>query len=134
MNRSVRQFCTAVAAFVWLSGCATLQPPAEDNPLTLDSIVAAAKAGKDAPTIITEIKKSRTAFDIQASQYIKLSKDGVPEAVLDFMLAEQLKMAQRDGRREGRLDAYGSAFYGVNSFGARPYWVLIGGRSYLRYW
>ena len=134
MNRSVRLLCMTVVSFALLSGCATLPPAVEENPLTLDTIVAAAKAGKDAPTIIAEIKKSRSAFDIQASQYIKLAKDGVPEPVLDFMLGEQMKMAQREGRREGRMDGYGSAFYGINSFGARPYWVLIGGRSYLRYW
>ena len=133
MNRSVLALCMTVVSLVVLSGCATMTPAVEDNPLTLDTIVGLAKAGKDSPTIIAEIKKSRSAFDIQASQYVKLAKDGVPEPVLDFMLGEQMKMAQREGRREGRLDSYGSsAFYGLN--GARPYWVLIGGRSYLRYW
>ena len=133
MNRSVLVLCTTVAALLTLSGCATLTPIVEENPLNLETIVGMAKSGKDSPTIIAEIKKSRSAFDIQASQYIKLAKDGVPEPVLDFMLGEQMKMAQREGRREGRQDSYGSsAFYGLN--GARPYWVLIGGRSYLRYW
>lgn len=132
MKRSVRVLCMTVASVALLSGCATMLPAVEENPLTLETIVSLSKAGKDAPTIIAEIKKSRSAFDIQASQYIKLAKDGVPEPVLDFMLGEQMKMAQREGRREGRLDNYSSAFYGLN--GARPYWVLIGGRSYLRYW
>ena len=133
MNRSVLVLCMTVATVVLLNGCATLTPAVEENPLTLETIVGLAKAGKDSPTIIAEIKKSRSAFDIQASQYVKLAKDGVPEPVLDFMLGEQMNMAQREGRREGRLDGYSSsAFYGLN--GARPYWVLIGGRSYLRYW
>ncbi len=134
MNRSVRVLCMTVVSLALLSGCASLPLAMEENPLTLETIVSLAKAGKDSPTIIAEIKKSRSAFDIQASQYIKLAKDGVPEPVLDFMLGEQMKMAQREGRREGRMDSYStsSAFYGLN--GARPYWVLIGGRSYLRYW
>jgi hypothetical protein len=133
MNRSVRVLCMTVVSLALLSGCATLPLAAEENPFTLETIVSLAKAGKDSPTIIAEIKKSRSAFDIQASQYIKLAKDGVPEPVLDFMLGEQMKMAQREGRREGRMDGFSSnAFYGLN--GARPYWVLIGGRSYLRYW
>lgn len=127
MNRSLLVLCFFVLTYI--TGCVSLPAQPEEAPLTLETIVSLAKAGKDAPTIIAEIKKSRSAFDIQASQYIKLAKDGVPEPVLDFMLGEQMKMAQR----EGRQDHFGSsAFYALN--GARPYWVLIGGRSYLRYW
>jgi len=110
----------------------------ERQPVTLEQIVEMSKAGKDAPTIIGDIKTSRTLYDVTASQYAKLSRDGVPDAVLDFMQQGQLKMAERQGRREAYDDAWlyghgwGWGYGGV--WTPRPYVVYIDGRAYARRW
>lgn len=135
MNQSLLKFSKlcAIAAVMSLSACATMNGP-ESQPLSLDQIVALAKQGKDAPTIINEIKVTRTSYDIAASQYAKLSRDGVPDAVLDYMQQGQLKMAEREGRREAREDLwlYGRGWgwgYG-GAWAPRPYVVYVGGRPY----
>ena len=125
------------ASLIALSGCASMGGP-ERQPVTLEQIVEMSKAGKDAPTIIGEIKTSRTVYDVTASQYAKLSRDGVPDAVLDFMQQGQLKMAERQGRRDAYEDRwlYGGSLgwaYG-GAWAPRPYVVYIDGRAYARHW
>ena len=114
------------ATLLLLSGCATMTGP-EQAPLTLEQLVAMAKEGKDAPTIIGEIKKSHTTYDVTASQYAKLSRDGVPDAVLDFMQHGQIRHAERMGRRDAYNDLW---FYGPAWSGYGPYWYP---RSYVAY-
>ncbi len=139
MKRSLRNFAKlcagAVTSLFLLGGCATIGAP-EAEPLTLEKIVEMSKAGKDAQAIIGDIKASRNIYDVQASQYAKLSRDGVPDAVLDFMQVGQLKMAERMGQREAYNDAWlfgrGIGYGGIWS--PRPYVVYINGRAYLRNW
>jgi hypothetical protein len=124
------------ATLLLLSGCANLSVP-EKPPLTLEQIVDLARQGKDAPTLIGEIKQSHAVYDVTASQYAKLSRDGVPDAVLDFMQQGQIRMAERAGRREARQDLW---MYGVGWPGYGPVWyprsyyVYIRGRPYLQQW
>ena len=123
------------ATLLALSGCATMAEP-ERAPFTLEQIVALAKEGKDAPAIIAEIKKSHTTYDVTASQYAKLSREGVPDAVIDYMQHGQLKMAERTGRREAYRDhwmGYGWPGYGPLWY-PRGYYVYVRGRPYLNYW
>ena len=134
--RNILKLCVGAAISLFLlGGCATIGGP-EVEPLTLEKIVAMSKAGKEAQAIIGDIKASRNIYDIQASQYAKLSRDGVPDAVLDFMQVGQLKMAERLGRREAYNDAWlfghGIGYGGVWS--PRPYVVYINGRAYVRNW
>ena len=89
----------------------------ERQPITLEQIVAMAKEGKDAATITREIKESRTTYDVMASQYAKLSRDGVPDEVIDFMQRGQLKMAERQGRRDAVDDLWLSGRYGGWGYG-----------------
>jgi hypothetical protein len=135
MNQSLLKFgkLCVITAVMSLSACATMNGP-ELQPLTLEKIVALAKEGKDAQAIINEIKVTRTTYDVAASQYAKLSRDGVPDAVLDFMQQGQLKMAEREGRREAREDLwlYGRGWgwgYG-GAWAPRPYVVYVGGRHF----
>jgi hypothetical protein len=125
------------ATFMLMTGCATMNEP-ERQPISLEEIVAMSKAGKDAPTIIGEIKLSRTSYDVQASQYAKLSRDGVPDAVLDYMQQGQLRMAERQGRREAYQNMWlGSGWYGYG-YGTpwypRRYIAYVGTRPYVRQW
>ena len=108
MKRSLLGIVFLVSAVIGLGGCASLGG-AEREPMQLEQLVSLAKEGKDAQTIIKTIQDSNTVFDVTASQYAKLSRDGVPDAVIDFMQYGQLKMAERQGRREAMQDAW---FYG----------------------
>ena len=127
-----------IAALGLLAGCASTNTAPERAPLTLDNIVSQVKAGKDAQTVIADIKASGTVFDVSASQYAKLSRDGVPDAVLDFIQQGQMRLAERQGRREGMQDSWlygrglGWGYGGVWS--PRAYIVHINGRPYIREW
>jgi len=135
MNRSLLGIVFLIAGLSSLSGCANLDGP-EREPMTLEKLVALAKEGKDAQAVILEIQTSRTVFDVTASQYAKLSRDGVPDAVIDFMQNGQLKMAERQGRRDAMQDAwfYGRGYWGwgYSTWAPRPYGVWVGGRYYKR--
>jgi hypothetical protein len=134
MKRSLTAMIFSVS-LAGLSGCASLGEP-EREPLSLERIVALAKEGNDAQTIIQEIQTSRTVYDVTASQYAKLSRDGVPDAVIDYMQQGQLKMAERMGRREAMQDAWfwgrGYWGWGYSTWAPRPYGVWVGGRYYKR--
>lgn len=135
MKRSLLASVFAATGLL-LSGCATLIEP-ERAPLTLAQIVDLAKQGKDAPTIIGEIKQAHSVYDVTASQYAKLSRDGVPDAVLDYMQEGQIRMAERTGRREARADLwmYGPAWTGYGPIWyPRSYYVYVRGRPYPQVW
>lgn len=126
----------ASAAMLLLSGCASMDIP-ERQPVTLEQIVALAKEGKDAVSIIKDIKESRTTYDVMASQYAKLSRDGVPDQVLDFMQYGQLMSAERQGRRNAYDDLWFSGRSGWGYGGLwqpRAYFVYVNGRPHTRYW
>ena len=127
---------TILVTLLIVSGCAAINAP-ERQPLTLDQVVAMAKEGKDAPAIIREIKESRTSYDVMASQYAKLSRDGVPDEVIDFMQRGQLRMAERQGRRQAYDDLWMSGRYGWAYGGIwspRAYFLYVDGRPHTRYW
>lgn len=130
------QVATMVTLLVVLSGCAAINAP-ERQPITLEQIVAMAKEGKDAAAIVREIRESRTTYDVMASQYAKLSRDGVPDEVIDFMQRGQLRMAERQGRRDAYDDLWLSGRYGWGYGGVwhpRAYFVYVNGRPHTRYW
>ena len=120
----------AIAMAMLLAGCATLGEP-ERAPVTLEQIVDMAKKGKDASAIIEEMKSARMVYDVTASQYAKLSRDGVPDAVIDYMQQGQLKMAERQGRRDACRDLwpYGWGWVGYGPrWHPRTYYVYVNGR------
>lgn len=145
MNNSLRAcgnyvkragIAVAGAVFITLSGCASVNSP-EREPISLEQIVAMSKEGKDAAAIIREIRESKTTYDVMASQYAKLSRDGVPDEVIDFMQRGQLRMAERAGRRSAYDDLWISSRYGW-AYGApwtpRAYFLYSNGRPFTRYW
>ena len=126
----------AGAMLIALSGCASVNAP-ERQPITLEQIVAMSKEGKDAAAIIREIHESKTTYDVMASQYAKLSRDGVPDEVIDFMQRGQLRMAERAGRRSAYDDLWISSRYGWVHGGLwtpRAYYLYANGRPFTRYW
>ncbi|MEO8385174.1 MAG: hypothetical protein ABI583_08030 [Betaproteobacteria bacterium] len=126
----------AGAMLMVLSGCASLNMP-ERQPISLEQIVAMSKEGKDAAAIIREIRESMTTYDVMASQYAKLSRDGVPDEVIDFMQRGQLRMAERAGRRSAYDDLWVSSRFGWVYGGPwtpRAYYLYSNGRPFTRYW
>ena len=122
--------------FITLSGCASINDP-ERQPISLEQIVAMSKEGKDVAAIIREIRESKTTYDVMASQYAKLSRDGVPDEVIDFMQRGQLTMAERAGRRSAYDDLWVSSRYGWVHGGPwtpRAYYLYANGRPFTRYW
>ena len=126
----------AGAVLIALSGCASINLP-ERQPISLEQIVAMSKEGKDAASVIREIRESKTTYDVMASQYAKLSRDGVADEVIDFMQRGQLKMAERAGRRSAYEDLWVSSRYGWVYGGPwtpRAYYLYSNGRPFTRYW
>ena len=126
----------AGAILIALSGCASINLP-ERQPISLEQIVAMSKEGKDAASVIREIRESKTTYDVMASQYAKLSRDGVSDEVIDYMQRGQLKMAERAGRRSAYEDLWVSSRYGWVYGGPwtpRAYYLYSNGRPFTRYW
>lgn len=142
MNASLLKIHFSSLLILTMAGCAGMAerhalPPA----LSLEQIVAKAKEGKEPQAIIDEIRATRAVYDISASQYAKLSKDGVADAVLDFLQQGQLRMAQREGRREAYQDMWMNTRFGWPGFAGysgyawrgpwipRPYVVYVEGKA-----
>ena len=111
MNRSLIALVAFAAA---LTGCANTPLFEGPPPIAPDQIVEMAKRGDSAGTIIGEIQKSRTVYSFTASQLVQLSRDGVPDAVLDYMQQTHLKEIERSARRDAYNDLWlsGGGWYG----------------------
>ncbi len=133
MKRILLALGMAATALV-LGSCATsaAQQP-ERAPISLEEIVQMAKSGKDGPTIIGELQAAHMAYDVTASQYAKLSRDGVPDAVLDYMQQTQMELA---GRHHHHVHyAYDPLWYGCcGPWYPRGYVVFVHGRPFSRTW
>lgn len=99
---------------IGLAGCASAPFGEEPPPVSPEQIVEMSKRGDNAAGIIGEIQKSRTVYNLTASQFVQLSKDGVPDAVLDHMQQTHLKEVARDARRDAANDLWlaGIGWYG----------------------
>lgn len=97
-----------------LSGCASSPLFEGPPPIPPEQVVEMAKRGDNAGTIIGEIQKSRTVYSLTASQLVQLSRDGVPDAVLDYMQQTHLKEIERSARRDAYTDLWlsGGGWYG----------------------
>ncbi len=118
------------ATLALLGGCANLNEP-ERAPISLEEIVQMSKDGKDGPTIIGELKAAHMAYDLTASQYAKLSREGVVDAVIDYM--------QQTQRRRDRSYAHFNYYCNVGwaycgPWNPRVYGTYWYGRPYRRVW
>lgn len=111
MNRSL---VTAAFFAAALAGCANNPIFEGPPPIAPEQVVEMAKRGDSTGTIIGEIQKSRTVYSLTASQLVQLSRDGVPDAVLDYMQLTHLKEIERAARREAYNDLWlsGGGWYG----------------------
>ncbi len=117
ISTSLARIATAAALLI-LTGCATGPFGEPPKPIAPEEVVAMAKKGDTAANIIGALQKSRTVYNLTASQFAQLSRDGVPDAVLDFMQQTQLKEIENEARRNAYFDArfaygwYGHPWYG----------------------
>ncbi len=85
---------TALAAATMLSACATLG----DNtpPLTIDALVARAKAGESNESILASLRASRERFTLTGSEFAKLKERGLPDVVLDELQKRELTAVRNE--------------------------------------
>lgn len=69
-----------------LAACATLPPP-----VTVDDALRMVKAGQTSDAIIAEMRASHSTYRLTASDILRLSKEGMPAPVLDYMQQTQLE-------------------------------------------
>jgi hypothetical protein len=79
-------------------GCATT-PTYQTPPITVAEIVSMSQAGVPAQAIIQRIRASGTVYRLQASQLAQLRKEGVPDAVVDYMQRTYLRAVRRNQAR-----------------------------------
>jgi hypothetical protein len=81
-------------------------------PLSGADIVMLARNGKSAPEIIDEIRRTDTVLPLQASDYVRLHDEGVPDQVLDYLQLVQIDdIRWRD--RYSQLYWYGPMYRGM---------------------
>lgn len=108
MKRSLLVLVTA-ANLLLLAGCVGPLAREEFPPVSPEQIVEMARAGQTTAAIIAKIQQSDTVYSLTASQFVQLSKGGVPDAVLDYMQQTYIKAVERNARREAYSDLWFSA-------------------------
>jgi hypothetical protein len=121
---SLSVFACALA----LVGCAALDP-IPTKAYSPDEIVAMSKAGKKPAEVVQTIKEGRAFYTLPASELARMSKEGAPDEVINYLQASQLEATRIAERQQLRLEApfwYG-AFYGprfcYRTHGGRGVWV-----------
>jgi hypothetical protein len=112
--RILRLFLT-LAAVSLLSSCAAFGPP--PKPITPQEVVQMAKDGLSSDAIIQQLRDSGTVYQLSASDLVRLSKEGVPSEVLDYMQNTYLAAVRDDEARR-------AMFYRWGPYGPPPpfYW------------
>lgn len=125
MNLYNPRHTLAVVAMLVLGGCANSPLFESPPPISPEQVVTMAKRGDNAAAIIGELQKSRTIYSLTASQFAQLSKDGVPDAVLDFMQQTHLKEIERQARRDAQFDAWWQYGWYGHPFHAAPRVIYV---------
>ena len=102
MGREMKLLTTLLASALLLNGCATPEPariverlptaeaaappPPPLPPLTQPELIRLAKQGLSAESIFARIKESRTRIRLSATDVLSLKTQGLPMAVLDYLL------------------------------------------------
>ncbi|MEO8629518.1 MAG: hypothetical protein ABI612_15670 [Betaproteobacteria bacterium] len=116
--RSKRSLILAsVAGVLLLSACASVP---HKPPVTVEQIVQMSHDGVAPSAIVEQLRESGTVYRLSASEFARLSTQGVSNEVLDYMQSTYLDDARRDGYRYAGPYAYGYYSYGwVPGYG---YW------------
>lgn len=122
-----------------LHSCAVYTPYSY-TPVTVPEIVKMSQDKLPAKKIISEIKKSHTAYTLKASEYAKLQKEGVSDSVVNYMQDTHLKLVRHDQRMRDSYNwnpwynnywygglGYGWPYYGYGYWGWNPSPIIIYG-------
>ncbi len=83
-----------------LTGCSTLGVKPAPPPVRVPQIVQMSREGMPAQEIIQKMRASGTAYRLTAAQLVQLHKEGVPDAVLNYMQETYLQAVRHDQRLE----------------------------------
>lgn len=96
--------------------------PSTASAVTIDQVVALAKAGVTDVVILALIDRDRTVFAIEPEQIVTLQRDGLSEGVILAML----KSGRAEGDQAARADAaYNSAAI-ASALATEPLTVMVG--------
>ncbi len=99
LNRSLYIGAVFGGCLYLLSGCAS--PPTKPQ-VTVDQVVAMAREGVPADSVIDKMSDSNSTYPLSASKLFELKQKGVPDEVLDYMeqtyLTEVCRQAIWDDR------------------------------------
>ncbi len=95
----------ALLCVLLLASCATLEK--NPSPMTADDVIARAKGGIDAKTIIDELFRTDTVLPLTAAEIVRLHEAGVQNEVLDYLQYAQLQAI----RWHDQSYWYGTGFY-----------------------
>jgi hypothetical protein len=99
-----------------------LLAPRAASAITIDQVVALAKAGVTDVVILAFIDRDRTVFAIEPEQIVTLQRDGLSEPVILAML----KSGRAEGEQAARADAaYNSAAI-ASALATEPQTVIVG--------
>jgi hypothetical protein len=126
--KSQRSWLAAATVALALTGCASMEFPAVKS-YSPDEIVAMSKTGKKPAEVVQTLKDGRAYYALPASELARMSKDGAPDEVINYLQASNIEAARQAERQNIRLETpfwYGH-FYGpricYRSFGGRGSWV-----------
>lgn len=128
MFKKIATSLSLACAVLALGGCAGFQPiPVKSY--SPDEIVAMTKSGKKSAEVVQTLKDGRAFYALPASELARMSKDGAPDEVINYLQASQIEAARLAERQNFRMEApfwYGS-FYGpricYRTHGGRGGWV-----------
>lgn len=103
------------------AACCLLVPRAA-SAITVDQIVALAKAGVTDTVILALIDRDRSVLSIEPEQIVALQRDGLSEAVILAML----KSGRDEGERSARADAAYNAAWIASAIALEPETVTVG--------
>lgn len=103
-----------ISGSVLFQGCA-VSSKIETQPVTLTDIVQMSKDQLPSKNIINEIKKSRTAYTLKASEYAKLQQQGVADSVVNYMQKTHIDLIRRNQQMQNSY--YWSPWYGSYWYG-----------------
>lgn len=100
----------------------TLVAPRPASAITIDQVVALAKAGVTDTVILALIDRDRTVFSIEPEQVVTLQRDGLSEPIILAML----KSGRAEGEAAARADAVNNASWIMASMPTEPATVIVG--------
>ncbi len=105
--------CCLLATCLLLASCHYPQVVLPE-PVTLDEVVRLSQAETPAQTIIDRIAHSRTIYELDAAEVIRLHEAGVDHAVIDYML--ETRRYRVDVHRYYHDPYYGHRYYPVHGY------------------